>query len=613
MRVYESGRWGCQTIWGLQASVFPRAFVVAALNTMLTVVLSFLLDPAVFGLGQYMSDEDAAKAAFSIWGAFSSVLFFVLYFRSNVAYSRWWEGGTLLQQVRGEWFNAYSSIIAFSSGDSSKKRQVEEFQHGLARVMSLLFCSALQQVSPYANRSFEIIDNDGLDLNALQFLDATDDKVEVLLQWVQRSIVLAANQGILPIPPPILSRAFQELSRGIVNLQNARKIAEFPFPYPYAQTSIAMLLIHFVMCPLMSVIVLDRFLAYLTVFTVVFFLWCVNFVALELEQPFGDDDNDLPMHDMVADWNKSLATLLAVKAQSPPNFKFDAEQHRTLWVYMSGDGRATRQQMRLKSIPGGRLGRTTQRMSNFAGPRDDESCQSPTSPMSPFGKVIERMRRSSSGGVESASSKPVDSPRRCSSPERLVSPRETPRGKPAAPTVADEAPEARAAQAPATANGLPNSACLNILPAEPKLTADAPLQDNGVSTNGHAHGPLIQEASLATPSSPSRLREGEGREGRAAALPCGLIGDGCGARAGDGCDAIQDATRQTSDGRQSAIAHVFPSGIGSMDGRASKGLEASATRIPRTDTPLHRDSPVHRADIPEGAVVIEQAADMVGV
>lgn len=27
----------------------------------------------------------------------------------------------------------------------------------------------------------------------------------------------------------------QELSRGIVNLQNARKIADFPFPYPYAQ------------------------------------------------------------------------------------------------------------------------------------------------------------------------------------------------------------------------------------------------------------------------------------------------------------------------------------------------------------------------------------------
>ena len=77
--------------------------------------------------------------------------------------------------------------------------------------------------------------------------------------------------GILPVPPPVISRVFQvrvknpffvhtplqparfcilhpewsrealqserlqEMSRGIVNLQNARKIADFPFPFPYHQ------------------------------------------------------------------------------------------------------------------------------------------------------------------------------------------------------------------------------------------------------------------------------------------------------------------------------------------------------------------------------------------
>lgn len=32
-------------------------------------------------------------------------------FRSRIAYNRWWEGGTLLQQTRGEWFNGFSSLI----------------------------------------------------------------------------------------------------------------------------------------------------------------------------------------------------------------------------------------------------------------------------------------------------------------------------------------------------------------------------------------------------------------------------------------------------------------------------------------------------------------------
>lgn len=29
-----------------------------------------------------------------------------------------------------------------------------------------------------------------------------------------------------------------------MNLQNARKIADFPFPYPFAQVSVIMLLLH---------------------------------------------------------------------------------------------------------------------------------------------------------------------------------------------------------------------------------------------------------------------------------------------------------------------------------------------------------------------------------
>merc|ERR1712226_1841256 len=186
-------------------------------------------------------------------GGFTSVLFFVLSFRSNVAYNRWWEGGTLLQQTRGEWFNAYSSLIAFTSPDPSREAEVEAYHHLLARLMSLLFCSALQQVSPDRERPFE-----------------------VLLQWIQRSTIRYAQLGILTAPPPILSRAFQEISRGIVNLQNARKIADFPFPYPYAQTSMVMLIIHWCLCPIITSMLLKGSLAACVSFAIIFFLWCIN-------------------------------------------------------------------------------------------------------------------------------------------------------------------------------------------------------------------------------------------------------------------------------------------------------------------------------------------------
>merc|ERR1719174_2582758 len=120
----------------------------------------------------------------------------------------------------------------------------------LARFMSLLFCCALQQVSPRNDKAFEILDVEGIDPQSIQFLHESSDKVEVILQWIQRSTIINIATGVLPTAPPILSRAFQEISRGIVNLQNARKIADFPYPFPLAQMSMILQLFHWVMTPI---------------------------------------------------------------------------------------------------------------------------------------------------------------------------------------------------------------------------------------------------------------------------------------------------------------------------------------------------------------------------
>merc|ERR1719420_2244236 len=92
----------------------------------------------------------------------------------------------------------------------------------------------------------------------MEFLNLAPDKVEIILQWIQRSMVLHHQTGVLPVAPPILSRAFQEVSRGIVNLQNARKIADFPYPFPLAQISTILLLVHWAVLPWASCLVFTR-------------------------------------------------------------------------------------------------------------------------------------------------------------------------------------------------------------------------------------------------------------------------------------------------------------------------------------------------------------------
>merc|ERR1719473_386099 len=300
-------------------------------NAILTFIVATYIqqpDPDNFnehGASNASNNDGTPDAARLVIATFTAIMIFILYNRSRTSYNRWWEGGTLLQKTRGEWFNAYSSIISFTSTKPELQDEVESYCHLLARLFSLLMCCGLQQVSPHWDRPFEIIDLAGIEPESMKFLNTAPDKVEVILQWIQRSMVLHMHTGVLPIAPPILSRAFQEVSRGIVNLQNARKIADFPYPFPLAQMSMILQLLHWAMTPIASALALPRGWAVLLAFFSIFVLWCIHFNALDLEFPFGARVNDLPMNEMQQDWNKSVITLLDKRATRPPMFKYNAE------------------------------------------------------------------------------------------------------------------------------------------------------------------------------------------------------------------------------------------------------------------------------------------------
>jgi hypothetical protein len=96
---------------------------------------------------------------------------------------------------------------------------------------------------------------------------------------------------------------------------------------------------------------MNKYLAACGAFFVIFFMWCMHYVALQLEQPFGTDANDLPMYQMQKDWNKSVGTLLTRRAQTPPEFTFQPERHRRLDIQMS-DGSNPEKNRRM-TLPAG--------------------------------------------------------------------------------------------------------------------------------------------------------------------------------------------------------------------------------------------------------------------
>lgn len=321
---YDVGYWGLTCMCQRKGSVFPKALVWALPCAIAAALLHAQLHDRRDEVQRYVG---IGTAATTVFGGFNFILGFLVVFRSQQAYNRWWEGGTLLQQLRGEWFNSFSCLVAFSNNAPEKREDVAKFQQQLVRLFSLLYGCALRQVSHMKHNNFELINLEGFDEDSLSFLETCPDKCEVALQWIQRLIVESNEKEMLKIAPPILSRVFNELGNGIVNLNNARKIKDFLIPFPLAQMIMVMLLFHTAFTPLVCAATVETttWAAMLT-FVVVFSYWSVLYIALELEMPFGDDPNDLPLREMAVDLNMSLCKMLEPYASRVPTYTYNPGQ-----------------------------------------------------------------------------------------------------------------------------------------------------------------------------------------------------------------------------------------------------------------------------------------------
>jgi hypothetical protein len=148
------------------------------------------------------------------------------------------------------------------------------------------------------------------------------------MQWIQRLIVSNQANGVISSAPPIVSRCFQELANGRLGFNAAKKIAAFPFPFPYAQMLMVMLIIHWIIAPIMAGLLLnDPMTCAAATFVTSLSFWCINYIAAELEMPFGDNPNDLPVEELQVSFNTSLRKLMTPAVQALPHFDFQKEVH----------------------------------------------------------------------------------------------------------------------------------------------------------------------------------------------------------------------------------------------------------------------------------------------
>ena len=312
---YELGTWWvCFGILKCSGSVFPKTLTWSIPMTIFAILLEL-----------YWDAEDWIGSLNSVWSSYSFVLSFLVVFRNNQAYSRFWEGATLMNEMRGEWLNVCTSLIAFCSAEEDRAEEVAVFQELLVRLMSLLHCSALQAVCKLADKRLELIDVYGIDVKSLRQLRDSVNRCDVLCLWLSRLILDSHLNKVLIAPAPILSRSFQDLGRGRVRVSDLAKIRDIPFPFPYAQLIVSMLAVH----SLITAMITSQYIhpwynAGGLTFIAISGFWALFFISAEIDHPFGDDPNDLPLGKMQQDWNKRLIELLHPDRQRPPGFTLHA-------------------------------------------------------------------------------------------------------------------------------------------------------------------------------------------------------------------------------------------------------------------------------------------------
>eukprot|EP00929_Paragymnodinium_shiwhaense_P042084 TRINITY_DN21843_c0_g1_i1.p1 TRINITY_DN21843_c0_g1~~TRINITY_DN21843_c0_g1_i1.p1 ORF type:complete len:530 (-),score=61.03 TRINITY_DN21843_c0_g1_i1:171-1760(-) len=260
-----------------------------------------------------------------VTSSYSVALAFLLVFRTQIAYSRLWDAISALQLIRASWVNCASCCLAFCSSDASKKKQIESFKHQIVRLLSVLYCSAVTSVCQHHNE-YEVLSLDGMEDAAFAWLRDQPNQTEIVLQWIQRLIMDNQAAGVVSAPPPIISRVFQELGQGMKDFNNARRIKLVPFPFPYAQILSLMLCLHsFLNIGVAACTMQNQAAAFGRCFMSAFVFWSLNYIAIEIENPYGEDDNDLPLVQLAASFNSALMNLLQPGAQKPPDYEMDPE------------------------------------------------------------------------------------------------------------------------------------------------------------------------------------------------------------------------------------------------------------------------------------------------
>jgi len=261
-----------------------------------------------------------------MYNSFTFLVGFVVVFHTSQAYNRYMGGITLAVQIMGDFVDVMSLICSFAKASDATYQDVGVFLKKCARLLSLLFVNCLAeleeiQATPTSQPKktstikraygFNLISAEGLDPKILEEFATSPCKVETICQMFQTAIADGMHQGILKVPPPLLTRVYQELGNGVIKYHEAMKFNLAPYPFPYVAVADMLMFVHWMFTPFMvGIWTKGAMSAFLFTFIQTFAFWSLNSIAGQLDNPFGEDITDLDTQGLVENFHDMIRTLV---------------------------------------------------------------------------------------------------------------------------------------------------------------------------------------------------------------------------------------------------------------------------------------------------------------
>ena len=208
------------------------------------------------------------------------VLSMLLVFRTNTAYDRWWEGRKLLGKMVNDSRNLAIKLHAILPEDDKENRDFFKkylcfFPHLLSRHLSKQ-STKMELAQDQQHTEVEQLPHPP---NALIW------RIRNQAQKLYREGVITGDQLI--ILDTQLS-GFLDVCGGCERIKNT------PIPYSYSSFTKKFIVIYVITLPIAYAMSIGYMMTFLTVF-VFYVLMSLEVLAEEIEEPFNNEENDLPM------------------------------------------------------------------------------------------------------------------------------------------------------------------------------------------------------------------------------------------------------------------------------------------------------------------------------